>query len=469
MTAQTYTIDQLKEIVGLVNAQKNDPASTTLTAPTLHGPFPGNAAQYGIFSGAGVRPARFSTLARPNSLVGILGLSRSEFTDEILEVMTGVTAASGTNATGFCGDPPTVGQGKVCQQIYKFGKYYVKTDLNSIPEIGQLRNRADVPADIINAGPTGNPLIPDIMYRLAQTRSQAQYEFWRIGVEFERSIDVVAIQGDITVASANSEHGHTVEFNGLDLQVKTGYTDAVTGLACPAMDSAVITYGAAVTTTGTDGRALVVTVEDTFYGLQQRASAFGMEGVQWAIVMRREAFRALVNAYACDYNNYTCTGAAGTPHNNDAATVNGLRLAMQNGQYLLVMGQQIPVVFSEGIPQTTPAANTMESDMYIIPVSWQGMPLTRLEYFPMDNQYATEFSNFADNGTITMNNGLWIVGARDTGLCKEYHFANRLRLILETPFLAARIDNLQYTFAAPIRNALPGASYYANGGSTYRE
>lgn len=464
-----YSLEEIQGIAKALGiAQKNDPASTTLTAPTLQGPFSGNADQYGIFSGAGVRPDRFSTLVRPHSFMRALQISKSEYTDEILEVMTGVTAASGTNATGFCGNPPTVGQGKVCQQIYKFGKYYVKTDLNSIPEIGQLRNRADVPGNIINQGTAGHPLIPDLMFRLADPRSQLQYELWRIGVEAERTLDVVGIQGDISVDSTSSEFGHIVEFNGLDLQIKNDYTDAVTGLACEAMDSEVISYSAAVGDTTSDGRNMVQVMEDTMYGLRERGEGMQIEGVQYAIVMRKEAFRPFVNAYACDYNNYICTGAAGTPNNNDAVTVNGLRQSMLTGRYILVAGEQVPVLFTEGIAQTTPAANTMESDIYIVPLNWQGLPLTHLQYFDMGNSYATEFSNFTNGATVVMNNGLWIAAERDTGLCKEYHFANRMRLILETPFLAGRIDNIQYTNLAPIRNALPGASYYADGGSSFR-
>ena len=44
--------------------QKNDPASTTVTAPALHGPFQGNSAQQGLFSATGVRPQRYGESKR---------------------------------------------------------------------------------------------------------------------------------------------------------------------------------------------------------------------------------------------------------------------------------------------------------------------------------------------------------------------------------------------------------------------
>jgi hypothetical protein len=463
--ALQFTEEQLAFILKEF-AEKNTPASTTPTAPTLHGPFHGNTAQFGIFSNAGVRPSRWSTLARPWSFASIISLEKSRFWTEKLEVMTGVTEAAGSNASGFCGDPPTVGQGKICKQNFNWGKYYVKTDLNVMPYIGSYKDRADVPAEIINAGPVANPFVPDVMYRLMPSDSQLRYELWRIGVEFERGLDVSLILGNNTTAIGT--HGWFADFNGLDLQIKTGYTDADTGLACSAMDSIVITHSAAVGGTAADGRNITQELSDLFYGLRQRASKFMMPDTQWAIVIREELFRSLVEAYSCQYHLYKCSGAQYEENNIDQTTTNNLRLEMLRGRYLLIDGVPVPVVFSEGITQTTPSSNTFQSDMYIVPVSWRGTPLLRVEYHPMDSQPTTEFSNFQGDGVQTLNNGLWMVGNRNTGLCKEYHFALMMRMILETPFLAGRIDDINYTFSAEIRNALPGASFYHDGGATYR-
>jgi hypothetical protein len=88
----------------------------------------------------------------------------------------------------------------------------------------------------------------------------------------------------------------------------------------------------------------------------------------------------------------------------------------------------------------------------------------------MDNQYAQEYTGFVDADTISYsNNGLYIFGRRDNGFCKEYLMGAQMRLILRAPFLAGRIDNLQYQFRGTgFRNADPGSSFYYNGGSTFR-
>lgn len=72
------------------------------------------------------------------------------------------------------------------------------------------------------------------------------------------------------------------------------------------------------------------------------------------------------------------------------------------------------------------------------------------------------------SGYKTLNDGLWAVTERSAGFCEELHFGARFRLILETPFLAGRLDNIIYSNRAPIRNAQPGDSFWhADGGRTY--
>lgn len=467
------TVDEWAQVaksLGLV--QKNDPASTTLTAPTLHGPFPGNAAQFGIFSEAGVRPQRWSTVPTPQSMASVLGVSPSLYWQELLEVMTGVTADKGTNASGWCGNPPTVGQGKICEQAYKFGKYYVKTDLNALPEIGQFKNRADLPAEILNAvGDRRNPFVPDLFYRWDGGPRQLRYELWRIGKSLEKSLENVLIQGDITVAYTLTEHGWIAEFNGLDGQIKTGYTDAVTGVACPAMDSAVVSFNAEINGTDANGENIVQVLTDTYWGLKDRAAEFQMPDAELALLMRKEMFRALVDVWACQYNTYRCSTTVnpGTTIQEDARDTNALRREMMNGQYILIDGRPVPVIFSEGIVRDGVGNQHFKSDLYIVPISWNGLPLTRMEYFPMDNADVTEFASFVGDDIVTLNNGLFMAGYRSTGLCKEYHFAAKMRLILETPFLAGRLDDIRFKFRAPIRTADPSDTWnYADGGRTYR-
>lgn len=473
MADKTYTIKEIRELVETLGlTQKNDPASLTVNTPTLQGPFPGNTNQLGIFSNPAVRPGRFSALVRPQSLASLIQMTRSVFHQERLEIMTGVTAAAGTNATGFCGDPPTVGQGKVCEQDYDWGRYDVKTNLESMPEMGTLASRAEVPGEIINAGPSANPLVPDIMYSLADPRSQLQYALWRIGVHTERVMGQVLIQGDKTLNSTQTHLGWISEPLGLDSMIKTGYTDSKTGIACPAADSAVLSFNADIGSdvAGADDRNIVLALSDQVWGILDRAAEMNMAGIQIALVGRKELFRALVDVWACNYATYRCSSSnAGQPFTNDVQVTNALRLEMMSGQYILIDNVPIPFVFEEGVPQDVLGGNIFKSDLYIVPIAWDGIPLLRGEYFPMDNEYIKEWGGFQGEPPAVINNGMYMVVNRNNGFCKEYLFGAKFRFILETPFLAGRVDDIRYTMRAPIRNSNPSDTwFYADGGLTYR-
>lgn len=456
---------------------KDNPNSSTLTGQALNGPYQGNANQWGLFSQPGVRPERFSVLPRPLSMLRLLieqgSLRRSEYVNELLEIMTGQTDGVGSNATGFCGTPPTPGALQTMLRIFKFGQWYEKSQLNAVPLIGRLVNRADVPGRILNGGPEANPLIPDVMYQLTDTRSQLQTELFQIGVDLERTLEQVTVVGNNSLSSSNTHRGWISEFSGIDAQIKTGYTDAISGIAANAADS--ISENWQNQTVGgtqtSSGRNIVQLISDIYYGLIQRAAQVGMDGFEMAIVMRPEFFRALTDVYACSYATARCTnGAAGTPQIIDQTVINNLRLEMLDGQYLLIEGVKVPVVFTQGIPLTQLGANLYSNTFYFVPVSWAGRPLVSIEYFPMDNEYASEYRNFVTaNRFRVLNNGLYLVGEAQTPMCLEYHFVSSMRLILETPFLAARVDNIQFTYLVNSYSPYPSETFlYKDGGTSYR-
>jgi hypothetical protein len=105
-------IELAKAGVTLNIGQKNDPSGSTPTASTLHGANYGNGSQYGLFSAPGVRPDRFSALSRPRSMTSLLRPQKSDLINEIVEIVTGQTAGTTTNATGWCADGANVSNGQ---------------------------------------------------------------------------------------------------------------------------------------------------------------------------------------------------------------------------------------------------------------------------------------------------------------------------------------------------------------------
>ena len=471
--ADMETMLTAMESVGLLEQFKHNPVSASLgNTPALQGPLQGNPNLGGLFSAPGVRPQRFSAMPRVRTMASLLTPMPNEFYTEILSIVTGATDGSGTNPADFCGDPMTVGALKQCAQTFTYGKYFRRSQLNSINDIGYLRNRADVPGEILNSAPEDNPLIPDIMWRLTDTRSQLQYALFMQGVAIERSWEQVLILGDDSKSNTQTHDGWIKEPKGLDLQIMTGYADT-SGVLCPAADSIVIGFNTPISGTigGGDGRTITSAISDLWYAVQDRAEQVGMADTTWAFLMRKEMFRALTDYYANTYATtrfQSNTMTAGNPVIQIATDTNNLRLEMLRGQYLIVEGINVPVIFSDGIPLEGQGNNTYLADLYIVPLAWRGRPLLRWEYFNLGNQWANEFVGFIPNQRrVVINNGLFAMGYESTGMCDLYLFSSVMRLFLETPFLAGRIDNIIFSYAAQTRNAIPGQSLYVNGGVSY--
>ena len=138
------------------------------------------------------------------------------------------------------------------------------------------------------------------------------------------------------------------------------------------------------------------------------------------------------------------------------------------GRYLTIMGRDWPVIIDDGVPQETLANQTYKSDIYFVPLYWMGRPLTYLQYFNMNNQYSLEYTNAFNMSEVRRsNNGLWLIGKRDTGLCIEFHMQAKARLILEFPPLAGRIDDVWYTYKPGTHTPTPGMSGYVDGGASW--
>jgi hypothetical protein len=468
-----FTEKQISDMskMGLLNiGQKNDPSSSTPTqSQVLQGTSYTNANQYGLFSYPGVRPERFSALMRPRSMASILRPMKSEYGNEIVEIMTGQTAGTTTNQTDWCAPGALAGVLKTCQQVYTFGNFKMNTRITPIQEVGLLRNRADIPGEILNRPPRENPFIPDRMYQLTDTRNQLQYELFTLGVQAERSFEIELWRG--VSGSNTSITGWWKDFAGLDSLVKTGYAD-IYGTPCPAADSIVISWNADVGAT-VSGSNIVQSMSDQYYAVRDTARQVGLDGVEFAFVMRVEQFRALTEVWSCQYLTYRCQSSnAGQPIQITGDETNRLRLEMQTGQYLLIDGVPVPVIFSDGIQLEQLGGGTpkvLRADAYLLPISWNGRPLIRPEYHDMGNVYAREFAGIVYPSAEFINDGMYMMNKREAGGCVEIEISMKMRVFLETPFLAARWDDISFSYGAQTRVADPATTFlYKNGGVTYR-
>lgn len=471
---QKYSAKEFAEITGIIMnvIEKHNPSGSVATNNPLYGPYADGSGDYGVFSIPGIRPEMFSAFQRPRSLTSILGIRPSLNANEKIGIMTGVTGGAGTNPTGFCGTAPTAGQLKRCVQNYTFGRIYWKSNEINAAESGEYVDYADTEKRLLNLQVQPNPLVPmDMLQQLDLSNRNSSLianELFTLGAEMERNTELVLVQGNKTKANTVTQRGYINEFDGLERQITNGKVDMNTLAACPAADSQVITWGTGIEGT-VAGRTFPQVLVDTMFGLVDIAERVGLPGVRWVMVMTMRMFRALTYVYACQYWTSMCAGSAGNPNWQDAATVRRLQLEMWNQRYLLIDGNPVQVVFSDGIPETRASSSVFTAqEMFILPVEWQGMNLLNLQYKPMDNAQATEFANFVGPQEFYgVNNGMFLATKQRSAYCMELLFAGKMRLIQDVPFLAARIDTIQYTFQAPFRSAYPSdTAFYTDGGAT---
>lgn len=473
---KTFTAKELTDLTAVITrqileVQKHAASGTVATNNPPYGPYADGSGDYGVFSYPGIRPDMFSAFMRPRSLASILGVRPSVNANEKIGIMTGVTGGEGTNPTGFCGTAPTAGQLKRCVQNYIWGKSYWKIKIVNVAEAGEYADYADTEKRILNLQQNPNPLIPDIMGRLdISNRNTALLatELFTLGAEMERELELVLIRGNETTGSASTERGWISEFRGLERQITTGKVDLDTLIACPGADSQVLTWGSGIDAT-VNGRTFAQMLVDTYFGLTDIAEQIGMAGTRWVMVMPMRMFKILTRLYACQYFVAYCTGSAGNPNFQNAEAVKKFEDSMWNGRYLLIDGVPVQVVFSDGIRETRASGSVFTAqEMFILPVEWQGMNLINLQYKQMDNMQAMEFANFVGPNEFTgVNNGMWLATKMRTAYCMELLFAGKFRLIQDVPFLAARIDTIQYTYQAPFRSAYPSDTIsHADGGTS---
>jgi hypothetical protein len=451
----------------VIEGAKNDPSSGLPFQNPVYGQRPGTTDQFGIFTQPGVNPQTWDATAQPFDITNVLTPQSSIYQQERVSILTGQQDTEGTNPTDTCDTPVRPGNLKTCQQNYVFGTLYIGSQKIKLDEAGALANRAVSERVLMNRA-ANDPFLPEPLRNpgvdLLSPTTQA---LMQMSTAVRRAIAEVMITGDPANTGASAVPGFTQEFNGLDTIIKTGYVDAITGQACPAADSDVRTWGAPIEST-VGGNGIAVELTDLFYGRQMVARQVGMNP-QFVWVMRPELFRELTYQYATNYfiNRLTAPYTTSAILETNSESVRRLQLEMLQGNYLLIDNIPVPVLFSDGIPFTAAGGNYRQSDVYLLPLSDGGVPLVNFEYFPMDNPQARTVAQRFDSQVFYTNNGMYIMTFERQKMCVEFVLSARFRMWHNAPFLAGRIDDLQYVNTIAYRNPFPGGSGYLNGGVTY--
>ncbi|MBN9393098.1 MAG: hypothetical protein J0I20_34010 [Chloroflexi bacterium] len=436
----------------------------------------------GLFATPGLRSPVFSALMLPVfGLQSRLPAKAASETNPLFGIISGVGAATGSNPVGVCDDPKTAGLTTICTRSAVFGRLSLQTPVIDIDKIGKKVNQA-VNSDLtILNNPTSSPnsFMPTAPAGMGAVQNAVKSEIGKIlfefGVAWSREFGKLLYTGN---PSNNTSGGGYKEFWGLDGQINTGLSDAVTGSPCAAVDSMIVDFQSAnISTNQTASANIIKYVVGVMRNLKYIARRTGLEPVKWVLAGPDQLFYELTASWPCNYLTNQCQTAVGTTQSpNVSIQVTGadavkMRDDMRSGNFLWVDGQQVEFVIDEAIAISTSDNIAYTSSLYFVPLTvLGGTEVTYFEYFDysMNGGSLEAAKVLAPDGMYSVSDGgrfLWHKKP-PTNFCVQMLAKTEPRLLCLTPFLAARIINIQYTPVFITRSAWPGDPNYVAGGVT---
>lgn len=468
------TQDEIQMIAALRATRQKASGTTPGIAPTGTG---------GLFNTPGLSGSIVSTYIPPMSIEGWMETNghvmMSMFEQPVYGIITGQTGATGSDPTSSCDENVKVaGSLKLCMQSWPFGEITMKSQVIPVDRSGMLIN-AGSPTNLTLGN---NPFESETANQIAPLSNEDIFRSYvakltvELANDFSREYAHLIWDGN-PINTAGSTGGYK-EYNGLNRIINTGYQDIETQIACPAADSLVMDFGGDIAQNNVAKivRWFVEAYRDRRF--LARRTNFGE--VQWAWVMRYQAFLSLTDIWPCAYYTFRCYTAAPAGSNAtgfvDTAVQAALRDDMRNGMFLLIDGVRVPVIIDETMEELNVGDGNFQSNAYLVPLSAPGKLsdsaglLTYMEYFNFNGPFgmAKALGDIApDNIYKVSSNGKFIMALlAATGFCRQMMIRARKRVICRTPFLAARIDNIAYNVYIHERDYKPGTSFFVNGGST---
>jgi len=443
--------------------------------PYVHGPG-------GLF---GVRGLERDIISTHTQITGSLGealsIESSADINPLFPYITGFLRSDQQEKDAVCDDPVQAANFKTCIQTTQFGRKEFKTRQVEVNRIGQRINWAERTDLNLANSPLVNQmggLMQGVFPNLSGSSAfdlggEMVTRFIEVAVAFQRWICPTVFTGN---PANNSAGGGYKEFPGLDLLISTTKLDTVSGTSCPSLYSDVKDFGYRQVDSSTDP-TLIKTLTTMLHILRRKSIQQNLQTVNFALVMRSDLFYYITEIWPCNYMTYRCFNYDGS--NIDPVgqfnTVEAIAMknAMRDGSYLMIDNFRIPVIQDDCIMEETTADNAAipiggySSDIYIVPLSARNGSLRTLywQYFdyrggPLEalNRVSLPMWFWSDNGVF-----LWSMKAPDNW-CLEAIAKFEPRLILRTPQLAGRLQNVCYVPLQHTDDVLPSQSYHVNGG-----
>lgn len=429
----------------------------------------------GMFAVTGMDNDIISTHVSPRGLGAMIPAFGSDVDDPRFGFITGFSDDIGSEPVNPCDDAPT-GYMKAATLTAAFGRLMRQTNTIEVDKLLHRKRGVNTNLRLLNSMLTGN--IGMDMGNLTDTDIMnlvVKAEMVSAGVRLERKLSRIFWSGAVGNTTAG---GGYKEFPGLDAQIATGQVDAENNVAVPSADSLIYNFN----WNTIDGSTLdiVEVLSMAEFQVRDLAERTNMNPVTWVLVMRPEAFFELSAIWACRYLTYRCNAApnvTGLSINVNGNEQVAMRDAMRNGRYIDINGNRYPVVLDDGIHEYTNANNAnvpagnWASAIYFVPLRVRGnFPVLyweHIDYRELNRQLAPLGAG-QRNAPFWTDNGRFLWVYRENGYCFDLQVKAEPRIILRTPHLAVKIQNVRYSPMEHLRSPYPDSPYWKNGGSSFR-
>lgn len=406
-------------------------------------------------------------------------------TMEVLQpFITGVEPTSSTEPNDECGDCIS-GETEACIQHFPTGRVCRETQTMSADKVIERLNRGDIDLTLLNdqLGSESAWHPGDSFASLGGAQLMQIATAWALLFElpplFMHALGPMVYAGN----PANNQGDGYREFRGLDLLINTGFVDAFTNTTCVALDSDVknFAYG--------DVETVVVesfhqTLEMAAAYVMRKARAQRLTPVTWAVVMRPELWQIYsglipTQAVMSALMRQMAQLPARMTINMDGASIVQERDRLREAMTVPLNGRLYPVILDDGIAEINDNNDADDalvpgqyaSDVYLVPITYLGArPATRIDYkdfrFISADVRATDgligdFYKPSPDGRFMWT---WV----KNGWCFKIQAKIEPRIILKTPQLAARIQNVMYQPQQHMASPNPDSPYFQKGGVSFR-
>ena len=457
--------DLVQLLAQLSDALEAGKAQKAIGTPTTNLPYgPG-----GIFGLCGSDQQVISAMMTPTGLDQRLPVKASVYVQELYPYFTGIRADGDDEPETGCENCPG-GKMKSCYQTSTIGRICRESQTLEINDLFVRTNRGQFDDLVFQGRLLGESNFQAVSDQTSIIQTATESQMATVGVLHQRVLSQMLWQGN----PANNVGTGYMEFPGLDMLIGTGKVDAKTGIACPALDSDVKNFNY------NDVAGIAVDLVNYLSWIEffcrNNATKMGLMPVEWVWAMRPELWQELSAMWPCRYLTDRCGTAAGANPMviNDDANVR-MRDAMREGMFLWVNGRRYGVVVDDGIFENNSTNNAnlamgeFASDIYYVPISYLGgRPATYWEH--LDYREAAPDSAFT-RGKATWwwsDDGRWMWVLEQVSYCYILRAKVEPRVVLRTPHLAGRLQNVKYSPLQHLRDVDEASSYHVDGGQYAR-